>query len=261
MHEIDNAKFGAFVVQLRKEAGMTQKELAEKLYVSDKAVSKWERGLSLPDIALLQPMGELLGVSVTELLSGQRMQEGQQLTVKEVEPLLTGALTMTAQEQEIQRGNRRTWGKRFAVALLAFTAELIFVWRKGLAGDDIASMLFLPPIMAGGFGAYFVFFAKEKVPAFYDQYKINFFSDGIFRMNVPGVYFNNRNWPHILNVLRAWSCLTLGCWAAVYAGIRWILMRPQIPEMWAFGILLPLSLFAILGGMFIPVYVVGKKYE
>ena len=40
---------------LRKEKGMTQKELAEKLYVSDKAVSKWERGLSLPDIALLQP--------------------------------------------------------------------------------------------------------------------------------------------------------------------------------------------------------------
>ena len=41
MHEINNEKFGEFVVQLRKEKGMTQKELAEKLYVSDKAVSKW----------------------------------------------------------------------------------------------------------------------------------------------------------------------------------------------------------------------------
>ncbi len=47
MHEINNEKFGEFVVQLRKEKGMTQKELAEKLYVSDKAVSKWERGDSL----------------------------------------------------------------------------------------------------------------------------------------------------------------------------------------------------------------------
>lgn len=46
MYEINNQKFGAFLLQLRKEKGMTQRELAEKLYVSDKAVSKWERGVS-----------------------------------------------------------------------------------------------------------------------------------------------------------------------------------------------------------------------
>lgn len=45
-YKIDNEKFGAFLSRLRKEKGMTQKELAEKLYVSDKAVSKWERGVS-----------------------------------------------------------------------------------------------------------------------------------------------------------------------------------------------------------------------
>ena len=47
MFEIDKEKFGAFVAQLRKEKGLMQKDLAEKLYVSDKAVSKWERGVSL----------------------------------------------------------------------------------------------------------------------------------------------------------------------------------------------------------------------
>lgn len=46
MFEIDKVKFGAFVAQLRKEQGMTQKELAQKLYISDKAVSKWETGVS-----------------------------------------------------------------------------------------------------------------------------------------------------------------------------------------------------------------------
>lgn len=258
---IDNKKFGMLLTQLRKEQGMTQKELAEKLHISDKAVSKWERGLSLPDIALLQPMGELLGVSVTELLSGQRIENDQQLTVREVEPLLTGALNMTAQEQETQRAHRRTWIKRLAAALFAFIAEVILIRWMSLTGDDLASMLFLPPGMAGIFGVYFIFFAKEKIPAFYDQNKINYFSDGFFRMNVPGLYFNNRNWPHILNVMRIWSCLTLGCWAAVYAGIKWILMALRLPVMGIFGILLPLSLFAILGGLFIPVYVVGKKYE
>ena len=69
MFEIDKAKFGAFVAQLRKEKGLMQKELAEKLYVSDKAVSKWERGLSIPDVAILVPLAEILGVTVTELLS------------------------------------------------------------------------------------------------------------------------------------------------------------------------------------------------
>lgn len=75
MYQIDKEKFGTFLVQLRKEKSMTQKELAEQLYVSDKAVSKWERGLSLPDISLLQPMAEMLGVSVTELLSGRTIRE------------------------------------------------------------------------------------------------------------------------------------------------------------------------------------------
>lgn len=47
MHEIDKKQFGAFVAQLRKEKGYTQKELAQQLYLSDKAVSKWETGVSL----------------------------------------------------------------------------------------------------------------------------------------------------------------------------------------------------------------------
>ena len=65
MYEIDKEQFGTFLSQLRRERGMTQKDLAERLYISDKAVSKWERGLSLPDIALLQPLAELFAVSIT----------------------------------------------------------------------------------------------------------------------------------------------------------------------------------------------------
>lgn len=258
-YEIDNEKFGAFLSRLRKEKGMTQKELAEKLYVSDKAVSKWERGLSLPDIALLQPMAEVLGASVTELLSGQRIREDQPLTVREVEPLLTGALTMTAQEQEAQREHRRAWGRWYFLALSALAVELLTLWSQ--LRDDLSAFAYLPPLLAGIFGVYFVFIAKEKIPVFYDQHRINFYSDGIFRMNVPGVYFNNRNWPHILNAVRTWSCLTLGGWIPVYMGIKWVLEALQLPVMGAFAILMPLTMLALLGGLFIPVYVVGKKYQ
>lgn len=66
---------GLFVAQLRKEQNMTQKELAEKLGVTDKAVSKWERGLSFPDISLLEPLADTFDISVMELLQGKRLPE------------------------------------------------------------------------------------------------------------------------------------------------------------------------------------------
>ena len=72
MYQLDKQKFGAFVTALRKEQGMTQKELASRLYLSDKAVSKWETGGSVPDTTLLIPLSEALGVTVTELLLGER---------------------------------------------------------------------------------------------------------------------------------------------------------------------------------------------
>lgn len=59
MYQISNEKFGLFVTELRKEKNLTQKDLAEKLYVSDKTVSKWERGLSMPNVVLLIPIADI----------------------------------------------------------------------------------------------------------------------------------------------------------------------------------------------------------
>lgn len=58
MYQISNEKFGLFVTELRKKKNLTQKDLAEKLYVSDKTVSKWERGLSMPNVVLLIPIAD-----------------------------------------------------------------------------------------------------------------------------------------------------------------------------------------------------------
>ena len=66
---------GRFISELRKEKGFTQKELAEKLSITDKAVSKWETGRSAPDISLLVPLSELLGVSVIEILNGEKIEK------------------------------------------------------------------------------------------------------------------------------------------------------------------------------------------
>ena len=62
---------GAMIKRLRESRKMTQHQLAEKLNISDKAVSKWETGRGYPDIALIEPLAEALGVSVIELFSGE----------------------------------------------------------------------------------------------------------------------------------------------------------------------------------------------
>lgn len=69
---MDNQKFGKFIKELRKKSNMTQKELGEKLNVTDKAVSKWERGLSFPDITMLNTLSDFFEVDVSELLNGEK---------------------------------------------------------------------------------------------------------------------------------------------------------------------------------------------
>ena len=80
---MDTIKTGGLIAQVRREKELTQKDLAERLHVSVQAVSKWERGLSCPDIALLEPLAEALGLTVTELLSGQRGEEPGEEAVRD----------------------------------------------------------------------------------------------------------------------------------------------------------------------------------
>ena len=72
---MDATRFGLFVAEMRKEKHMTQAELAAKIKVTDKAVSRWERGLGFPDINLLEPLAEALGVSILELMKSEKVVE------------------------------------------------------------------------------------------------------------------------------------------------------------------------------------------
>lgn len=69
---MDENRTGQFIAELRKEKKITQKDLAVQLHITDKAISKWERGLSYPDITLLTSIADILGVTTSELLNGQR---------------------------------------------------------------------------------------------------------------------------------------------------------------------------------------------
>ena len=69
---MDAQKFGSFIAAARREHHMTQAELARKLQVTDKAVSRWERGLGFPDIGTIEPLADALGLSVSELMRSER---------------------------------------------------------------------------------------------------------------------------------------------------------------------------------------------
>ncbi len=255
MFEIDKVKFGAFVAQLRKEKGLMQKELAAKLYVSDKAVSKWERGLSIPDVTLLVPLAEILGVTVSELLECRRIPREEPMDSRQTEDLVKKVIGMTGQEQRKVMPGRFRRGIQLALCALAGCLEVGLMAYRGIPMEEIAVALFTVMGLMAGFGLYFCVFARERLPQYYDENKIDAFSDGPLRMNMPGLHFNNRNWPYIVRAAQFWAMIGLIASPALY-----FLMRLCFPGFWRVaGVYVILVL--TLGGLFIPMYIVGRRYE
>lgn len=121
MIDIQNSRTGALIRQARTEKGLTQKQLAERLHISDRTVSKWERGAGFPDLSLLEPLAEALGLTVTELLHGQReerREEFQTITARDAAAVLRKAW------QEKLRGLRKR--ALIACAALAAVAAVVF---------------------------------------------------------------------------------------------------------------------------------------
>lgn len=74
---MNQIKIGQFIAQTRKEKGLTQRQLADELLISDRTISKWETGKGLPEVSLMLPLCEILGINVNELLSGERLSDDE----------------------------------------------------------------------------------------------------------------------------------------------------------------------------------------
>lgn len=248
MYEISKEKFGPFVAGLRKEKGLTQKQLADALYVSDKAVSKWERGLSLPDTGLLLPLSQQLGVTVTELLLCEKAKDETPLPRSQVDDLV--GIFAQAKEKPLRSWRVKSrWPLFFLLALFAGSLGSILLLNH-LDAPELFPALLTMQILAAVFGAYFCFFAPVKLPPLYDAYPISFYSDGPFRMNLPGVQFSNRNWPGILRGARI-SCCVLLAVLPLAAG----LLLPFLPGPAGMCVLLAVFLFLL----FLPIYLGARK--
>lgn len=256
MFELDKERFGEFLSVRRKKKGYTQKELARRLFVSDKAVSKWERGAGMPDISLLIPLAEILDVTVTELLEGQEVENAAGMDTEHVEELVKKALALSDETLETAGKKKRNRRLVFAGTATAGVLETALgLAAFGTFEEGIQSELLLMEGLSLFFGAYFWLGIKEKLPVYYDENQVSVYSDGIFRMNMAGVHFNNSNWPHIVRVGKIWSAVSL-----ILLPVFYLMMKCLAPELWGgAGRFLLLAVF--LGGLFLPVYAVGRKYE
>lgn len=99
---MDHEKFGNFIVTLRKEQGLTQAELAQRLHVTDKAVSKWERGLGFPDIKLIEPLADALGVTILEIMQAEKISE-REIPQQKVSQTLTDTFSIAQKQRQKER--------------------------------------------------------------------------------------------------------------------------------------------------------------
>ena len=111
---MDQIKIGRFIAECRKMKNLTQKQLAEKLSITDKAISKWERGITMPDTSLMLELCDILSISVNELLSGEKI--NMENSNQKNEQLL---LDMA---KELEKKNKTIWSSMWAIMTVSMTA-------------------------------------------------------------------------------------------------------------------------------------------
>lgn len=139
---MDQLKTGRFIANLRKQKGLTQVQLAQKLNITDRAVSKWENGKALPDVAIMPELCKLLDITVNELLSGGKIDSAD--TDKNTQMLL---LEMTAQKQAADKRLLRS-----EIIMIALSVTILLGCTVIAAYADIKD-IFRILIIAGGFAA------------------------------------------------------------------------------------------------------------
>ena len=111
---MDQIKIGRFIAACRKRANLTQLQLADKLGIIDKAISKWERGITMPDTSIMLELCDILGISVNELLSGEKI--NMENSSQKNEQLL---LDMA---KELEKKNKTIWSSMWAIMIVSMTA-------------------------------------------------------------------------------------------------------------------------------------------
>ena len=117
---MDQKKIGGFLRELRKSAGFTQEQVAEKLGISSRTISRWETGAYMPDISMLVDIAELYDVDIREIIDGERKEENMNSEVKEVAEKMADYSTM-------EKNNIFKWFKMMGIGTMIISLCLIIL--------------------------------------------------------------------------------------------------------------------------------------
>ena len=123
---MDMVKMGSFLAELRKEQGMTQAELGEKLGVTNKTVSRWETGSYMPPVEMLEELSNMYGLTINELLSGRKLStdEFREMAETNIRETLKAS---TFDLKEKQEYFKKKWRKEHLSTIIACTAAWIIL--------------------------------------------------------------------------------------------------------------------------------------
>ncbi len=143
---MDAKQFGTFLASVRKERNLTQSELGQKLHVTDKAVSRWERGVGLPDIHLLEPLADALGISVLELMQSERIEQ-EPISSTEASEAIVDAIDL-AQDQQKKREQEQEMILKILFASFVLTTVIFLLNQVQSNLGLFMVILFIPEVCA-----------------------------------------------------------------------------------------------------------------
>lgn len=150
-------QFGQFIAGIRKEKKMTQAELAQQIHVTDKAVSRWERGLGFPDIQTLEPLAQALGITVLELMRSEKKETEEQDQQPEERRYTQGEVAEMLQNAgDISRQQKKQDRNANVIAGIVLAAITVIVWMTKLA--SLGGALVIGGIAATVFVSLWYFF-------------------------------------------------------------------------------------------------------
>lgn len=143
----------------------------------------------------------------------------------------------------------------YGICCVLGVAEALAVWAAGLADIEGALALLIIGVVFGVvYGAYAMFWMAETLPRYYDENRICNFAQGAFHIHIPGIYYNNRNWKHVLRAFRVWSMVSLVLVPPCTAGAVFV-ERATGWQVW--GAVLVVYIASLFGAIVIP----AKRFE
>lgn len=160
---MDLSKIGKFIAEQRKKQGMTQAELAEKLYITDRAVSKWETGKSMPDSSIMLDLCKALNISVNDLLSGEVVTKMDNYNEKLEQNLLEMV-------REKEKADKRLLTLEWVIAILSILVLLFPIMVAGYVSnlEDWQRIVLVCSGVIPCFAGFFFAIKIEQVAGYYE---------------------------------------------------------------------------------------------